>query len=74
MKHNKKTLFTVESKDYSDFRLRMVEDLVDVELDSPQTCLMEMLEELVTDMFMKMDDDSLQNHYNSILGDGEENE
>lgn len=69
MKKIKQTLYNVEADDYPDLRQRMVEELVDAELDSPMESLMAMLEELVTEMYHKMDDDSLQNHHDHIFGE-----
>ena len=69
MKKIKQTLYNVEADDYPDLRQQMVEELVDAELDSPMESLMAMLEELVTEMYYNMDDDSLQNHHDAIFGE-----
>lgn len=69
MKKIKQTLYNVEVDDYPELRQRMVEELVDAELDSPMESLMAMLEELVTEMYHNMDDDSLQNHHDHIFGE-----
>ena len=68
----KQTLYDIEADNYPELRQRMVEELVDVELDAPMGSLMAMLQELVTDMYHNMDDDSLQNHHDVIFGDGED--
>jgi len=67
-----KALNEVDADDYPDTRQEMVESLVDVELDAPHGSLMAMLEELVADMYARMDDDSLQSHYDTIFGTGED--
>jgi hypothetical protein len=70
MKKIKQTLYNVEADDYPDLRQQMVEELVDAELhDAPMESLMAMLEELVTEMYQKMDDDSLQSHHDVIFGE-----
>ena len=68
----KQTLYDIEADNYPELRQQMVEELVDVELDAPMGSLMAMLQELVTDMYHNMDDDSLQNHHDVIFGDGED--
>ena len=62
----------VDADDYPDTRQEMVERLVDVELDAPHGSLMSLLEDLVMEMYTKMDDDSLQSHYDTTFGKGEE--
>ena len=48
----------------------VVEHFEDAELhDAPMESLMAMLEELVTEMYQKMDDDSLQSHHDVIFGE-----
>ena len=68
----KQTLYDIEADNYPELRQRMVEELVDVELDAPMGTLMAMLQELVTELYHNMDDDSLQNHHDVIFGDGED--
>ena len=72
MRMTKLTLENVEADDYPDFRQQMVEELVDVEMDAPHGSLMAMLEELVAEMFNRMDDEALQAHHDIIFGTGEE--
>ena len=67
-----KALNEVDADDYPDTRQEMVESLVDVELDAPHGSLMAMLEELVAEMFNRMDDEVLQAHHDIIFGTGEE--
>ena len=67
MRMTKLTLENVEADDYPDLRQQMVEDLVNEELDAPQQSLMDLLEELLMEMFHKMDDDSLQAHHDIIF-------
>ena len=68
----KQTLYDIEADNYPELRQQMVEELVDVELDAPMGSLMAMLQELVTELYHNMDDDSLQNHHDVIFGDGED--
>ena len=67
---NDKTLINAdcESDEYLELRFNMVHRLVDCDLDADHGSLMALLEELVTEMYQNMDDDSLQNHYDTIFG------
>jgi len=62
------TLFNVPSEDdeYVELRRQMVIDLTADELDQPKNVLRAMLEEHIMQMFEGMDDDSLQEHYDSL--------
>ena len=63
------TLFNVPSEDdeYVELRRQMVNDLTADELDKPQGVLMGMLEDFVWDMFLVMDDDQLQDNYDTLM-------
>ena len=68
------TLFNAETDndEYGDLRMQMVDELTTDQMDQPQGTLMGMLEDLVWDMFTKMDDDDLQNMYDNLKGDKNE--
>jgi hypothetical protein len=61
-----KDLFEVDPDEYVELRQLMVEKLVDVELDAPNGVLMTLLQDLVSEMYTNMDDDSLQSHFDTI--------
>ena len=56
-----------ENDEYGDLRMQMVDDLTADELNQPANVLKAMLEDLVWDMFTKMDDDALQDHYDNLM-------
>jgi hypothetical protein len=62
------TLFNAETDndEYSDLRMQMVDELTTDQMNQPQGTLMGILEDLVWDMFTKMDDDDLQNMYDTL--------
>ena len=60
------TLFNVETDDYSDLRMQMVDELTEDQMHQPLPTLMSVLNDLVWDMFTKMDDDELQNMYDTL--------
>ena len=60
------TLFNVETDDYSDLRMQMVDELTKDQMHQPLPTLMSLLDDLVWDMFTKMDDDELQNMYDTL--------
>lgn len=64
-----KDLFEVDPDEYVELRQLMVEKLVDAELDAPNGALMALLEDLVSEMYTNMDDDSLQYHFYDIISD-----
>jgi hypothetical protein len=64
-----KDLFEVDPDEYVELRQLMVEKLVDAELDAPNGVLMTLLEDLVSEMYTNMDDDSLQSHVDLLIGD-----
>jgi hypothetical protein len=68
------TLFNAETDndEYSDLRMQMVDELTTDQMDQPQGTLMGMLEDLVWDMFTKMDDNELQDMYDNLKGDKNE--
>ena len=66
------TLFNVETDDYSDLRMQMVDELTEDQMHQPLPTLMGVLEDLVWDMFTKMDDDDLQNMYDTLKEDKNE--
>ena len=61
-----KDLFKVDPDEYVELRQLMVEKLVDAELDAPIGALMSLLENLASEMYSNMDDDSLQSHFDNI--------
>jgi len=60
------TLFNTDSDNYPELRRDMVIDLTADELDQPKNVLRALLEEHIMEMFEAMDDDSLQEHYDSL--------
>ena len=68
------TLFNAETDndEYSDLRMQMVDELTTDQMNQPQGTLMGILEDLVWDMFTKMDDDDLQNMYDTLKEDKNE--
>ena len=60
------TLFNAETGDYSDLRTHMVDVLTAAQMNEPLPTLMGVLEDLVWDMFTKMDDDELQDMYDDL--------
>ena len=66
------TLFNAETGDYSDLRTHMVDVLTEAQMNEPLPTLMGVLEDLVWDMFTKMDDDELQNMYDTLKEDKNE--
>ena len=62
------TLFNAETDndEYSDLRMQMVDELTTDQMNQPQGTLMGILEDLVWDMFTKMDDDELQHMYDDL--------
>ena len=68
------TLFNAETDndEYGDLRMQMVDELTTDQMDQPQGTLMGMLEDLVWDMFTKMDDNELQDMYDNLKGDKNE--
>ena len=60
------TLFNAETRDYSDLRTHMVDVLTEAQMNEPLPTLMGVLEDLVWDMFTKMDDDELQDMYDDL--------
>lgn len=60
------TLFNAETGDYSDLRTHMVDVLTEAQMNEPLPTLMGVLEDLVWDMFTKMDDDELQDMYDDL--------
>ena len=67
-----KNLFEVSADEYPDTRQDMVGRLVEIDLDAPLDTKLAMLDELVTQMYENMDDDSLQSYYDSTFGIGED--
>ena len=69
------TLFNAETDndEYSDLRMQMVDELTKDQMHQPLPTLMSLLDDLVWDMFTKMDDDELQNMYDT-LKEGTKNE
>jgi len=63
-----KTLINVDSNEYPELRYEMVHSLVDSDLDAEYDSLMILLEELVTERYQNMDDESLQYQYDAIFG------
>ena len=62
------TLFNAETDndEYSDLRTHMVDVLTEDQMNQPLPTLMSVLEDLVWDMFTKMDDDELQHMYDDL--------
>ena len=60
------TLINAETGDYSELRTHMVEVLTEAQMNEPLPTLMGVLEDLVWDMFTKMDDDELQDMYDDL--------
>ena len=65
-------LFNAETGDYSDLLTHMVDVLTEAQMNEPLPTLMGVLEDLVWDMFTKMDDDELQNMYDTLKEDKNE--
>ncbi len=61
------TLFNTEI--YDDLREQMVADLTADEMDQPRGALRALLEDFVWRMFNDMDDDTLQQHYDALMED-----
>ena len=65
------TLFNAETDndEYGDLRMQMVDELTTDQMNQPQGTLMGILEDLIWDMLTKMDDDELQNMYDTLKED-----
>jgi len=65
------TLFNVSTEDdmYMELRRQMVDDVTADELYQPASTLRAMLEDFVWRMFNDMDDDTLEQHYDALMED-----
>jgi 3-hydroxyacyl-CoA dehydrogenase len=64
------TLFNTEN--YPELRTKMVDELMEDQMGMPTTSLVSMLEEFLWDMFHNMDDDQLQDMFDTLKEDKNE--
>ncbi len=64
------TLFNTEN--YPELRTKMVDELMEDQMAMPTPTLLSMLEEFLWDMFHNMDDDQLQDMFDTLKEDKNE--